>query len=398
MPFLKPESSPLENSSHLGSISGFLLTINVVIGAGVLGLPYAFKQSGYLLSSIYTVLCCILGYYWACQLIEVMSRCEAITQLKAKGIVVKRPNLKQIIFGKTKLDIQEHLISNYQIEPDITHRRIDLTEMVSIIFGDNWKNLYLLILLTISILSLVSYSVIFSTSLASELNLGFINACDIYETTSFFSECRKTYWFYLAILLGIGVYLSLIDVHEQKTLQNLLTFFTLFNVILVILACIVSLAFNLQVDCDQPIDSTDFKMVDFLNIGTSVPIILFASLYHISLPSIIENVQDKTTNITRIIKSVLVASLFIYMSMGLLVPFTLKNVEGQYNIGFRNYSAGYSQDERPFWTYIIAYFIVLLPGIGILTSFALTSIALSHNLISYFYGVNKSAIPRLGEY
>lgn len=317
--------------------------------------------------------------------------------MKEKGHKISRPSLKSIIFGSSKTELEASLISQENISPDITHRRIDLCEMIYVILGLNWKKLYLLLFFVYATLSLVSYTVIFSTSLTSNVELGFLHSCDIYESQGF-DECRKTYWFFLAILSGIVIYLTLIEMHEQKLIQNILTGLTLFNVVLVIVISIVIILTETKVDSSEHVDSGIYKMTDIYNIGTSVPILLFASIYQTSLPSIIENIGNKSVNIRKILIQVLCVAFVCYMSMGLIVPWAIPNVKGQYNISYRHYSAGYSQDDAPWWALLITYFVVLFPSIGILSSFPLMAIPLTHNLISFFYGYAKSEGPRLGEY
>ena len=60
------------------------------------------------------------------------------------------------------------------------------------------------------------------------------------------------------------------------------------------------------------------------------------------------------------------------------------------SLSFRNYSAGYSQSERPWWTYIIEYFVILFPALDVFSGFPLFSISNTNNLISIFYGVEEN--------
>mmetsp|Transcript_188 Transcript_188/g.168 ORF Transcript_188/g.168 Transcript_188/m.168 type:complete len:416 (-) Transcript_188:45-1292(-) len=326
-----------------------------------------------------------------------MSRCEALLQLEAQGLAVQRPSFKELLFGRNKTKLHDPLIGR-DCQPDITQRRIDICEMINVLFGKTWKKIYLSGMILDTILSLASYSIVFSSSLASNLEIGFLDTCDIYKSEGFFSDCWKTYWFFLAIFTGVSIYLTLIEMHEQKVIQNVITGASLFNILIVLTLSIISLATNTAIDSSDSIDPGSYKAADIYNIGISLPIILFASIYQTSLPSIIEFVGEKTTSIKKILTYALFASLFIYLSMGLIVPAAVSGVYGQYNISFRNYSAGYSQAERPWWTYVIAYIIVLSPAVGILSLFPLVAIPLAHNLITYIYGFEKPVGVRLGDY
>lgn len=48
-------------SKAIGFFTSFVFTINVVVGSGILSIPYAFKISGLLVGSIYTVIACSLS-------------------------------------------------------------------------------------------------------------------------------------------------------------------------------------------------------------------------------------------------------------------------------------------------------------------------------------------------
>ncbi|CAG9319414.1 unnamed protein product [Blepharisma stoltei] len=393
---MSTEEKQSQSTQDMSSNAGFLFTINLIIGAGLLSVPYAFRLSGWLISGSYTIICCILGYVWSCQLIEVMSRCEALLQLKERGQNIARPSLKILLFGtnQVKSDLNRKILSYEDITPDITKRRIDISEIVDLIFGKHWQTVYLVLIVTVSILALASYGVVFSSSLASNIDIGIVNSCDIYQYEGFFNECKNTYWFYLAIFSGISIYLTLVEISEQKIVQSIIAYISMLNIVVVSSLCIISLAAGTMVDSDEPREGSDFIMADVYNIGTSLPIILLATIYQPSLPSVIEGFKEKL-GIKKVLKRALIASLIIYIAMGIFVPLVVPNVHGQYNISFRNYSAGFSQEERPWWTYIIAYFLVLSPALGILSSFPLLAIPIAHNIISSI-GLSKSTIGEYG--
>lgn len=169
---------------------------------------------------------------------------------------------------------------------------------------------------------------------------------------------------------------------------------TLFNLLLCTVLCVIHLSVDTSLDNSEPIDG-DFNMFDPINIPTSFPIILFAAVYHTFLPSIVENVEHKPKAIRATLTRVLIVSLIIYISVGLVIPSAIPDVKGFFNISFRNYSAGNPQNDRPSWTYFMAYFIVLFPSIGILSTYPLMTISIAHNLITYFFGVDSKIAPRL---
>mmetsp|Transcript_14076 Transcript_14076/g.14135 ORF Transcript_14076/g.14135 Transcript_14076/m.14135 type:complete len:295 (+) Transcript_14076:385-1269(+) len=266
--------------------------------------------------------------------------------------------------------------------------------MVEITLGKIWKAAYFYSFVITFLLTLSSYAVIFSSSLASNLEIGFLDSCDIYKCSDFSCECWKTYWFFLAIFSAIVIYLTLVEMSEQKVIQNIITASSVLNIIIVVTLSVISIIEDTEIDSDKPLNRSEYSMADISNVGISLPIILFASMIQLSLPSIIDSLNDKRNTIKPILIKALIASLLIYLPMGFIVPMAVSKVYGQYNISFRNYSAGYSQAERPWWTYIFSYFIVLSPAIGILSAFALIAIPLAHNAESYFYGIGSNNVSK----
>jgi amino acid permease len=56
--------------------------INSIMGSGFLAMPWAFQMSGNILTLIMLWVFTFLAYFYACILIEAMSRAEAISKLK----------------------------------------------------------------------------------------------------------------------------------------------------------------------------------------------------------------------------------------------------------------------------------------------------------------------------
>lgn len=293
------------------------------------------------------------------------------------------PSFCQILFGKSKNDLTQPLTRTQIVVPDITNRRLDVSEMNRTLFGDKIGKGYLITLFILYVCLLVSFYTIFSNSMASNVTFGFTQICDIYESEGVFNDCRVSYWFFLGLCTAIMLVFILREINEQKVIQQMLTNLMLSNIIIVIILSILNIIWEVPINGDSISNEESPPLINLINIGTSIPIILFAALYHISLPSIVEFMGNKKS-LNKIIFMVFVVSLVLYSAVGVFVPLGVPDVKGQYNISFRNYSAGYPLSEKPWWTYILSYFIVLYPALGVLAAFPMAAIPLSHNLISFF--------------
>ena len=129
----RPVSVAETDPASFGSATGFVYTINTVVGAGFLGLPWAYRQGGWLLCGALQIGITLLGWGLSLMLLEVMSRVEAITRLREEGYNIPSLGVQQMC-GKKVYDNDIYLIPNTH-KPEITHRRFDLTEIVRVLFG-----------------------------------------------------------------------------------------------------------------------------------------------------------------------------------------------------------------------------------------------------------------------
>lgn len=71
----------------------------------------------------------------------------------------------------------------------------------------------------------------------------------------------------------------------------------------------------------------------------------------------------------------------LYALLGIIVPIAIDKVPSMSTLAFRDYSAGYKVSERPWWTLVIEYLIVLFPALDVFSAFPLTTISSNDNII-----------------
>lgn len=163
---------------------------------------------------------------------------------------------------------------------------------------------------------------------------------------------------------------------------------------LIIFASIGLLAAEKEVDNNNHSSFEFPPLVDFSQIANMASIILFAFVYQIQFPSIAEFVQSRAINLKKIVRLVASTAFILYAMLGIIVPMAIHDVLGSCNLSFREYSAGYAADERPWWTFLIAYIIVLFPAFDVFSSFPLMAIPLSDNILTLKYGVGAKNISK----
>jgi len=78
------------------------------------------------------------------------------------------------------------------------------------------------------------------------------------------------------------------------------------------------------------------------------------------------------------------------MILGILIPMTVGIGETMTILNWRKYSAGFDENERPWYSYIISNFIVLFPALDVISVFPLESIYISDNILAFVYGKNDN--------
>jgi amino acid permease len=359
----------------IGLGAGFVFTINVVIGAGFLGLPYGFQEAGILLSLFYLLGSSLINTYLGLMFLEVMHKVQYIKLCREEGQPIEL-NIRNFITPKKIINIP------YLESKEKPESRIDVSRAMLLIFGKKFGIAYLIMLTLCFEGFMIAYASIFSISFSSNIPLGSLGTCNVYEDP----DCMSNYRIYLCIYSVTVVFLTLKGLKEQMLFQIIMCCMR-FVIMSLVIFCSLSLIINkISVDDGSPVDSRSPVLFDFNKTTVVLPIILFALMFQLQLPSISEMIANKEKNLWRLISIVSLVSLIWYGALGAVVPFAVDQVEEQVTLNFRNYSAGYSQSERPFWTYIIDYVIVLFPALDVVSSFPLVSITLSDNWKTMIYG------------
>lgn len=374
-------------SSRFGLWGGYFFSINTVIGSGFLALPYAFNSSGWLFGFILLTLMAFGSYYFSCELLEILSRIECIVRIEEQntGRKIKRLTWTEIIFKPQG----EEALLEHEDRPIITNRRFDVTAIISIVFGRNFGIFYMICLYLFLTGAQISYFSIFSASFAAQVPLWYAETCDIYVDTEFFGDCRQNYWFFWSIYLICMIYLTIKGLKEQLWLQSCLTIMRFVIISLILLTSLALIAGSKTIDSDQEKVAEMPELLHSSNALGCLPILIFAFMYQIQFPSIAESTRDKKRSLPTIIKMVSVTSGLLYCAIAMIVPVAIHNVKAQSSIEYRDYSAGYAQHDRPWWTYFIAYVVVLFPAFDVFSSFPLMGIGISDNLMGLIYGPNN---------
>lgn len=376
-----------------GFWTSYFFMINCVIGAGFLSLPWAYSNGGWLMGIFLQVVTSLVTYYIYCLYLEVLARVDVLIRLKQDGSDLVPVSLSRFIRIAQRRRRRPLLSAEYY--PEITNRRMDAAEIVRVVFGGPMYVVYVVGIFCYFIGIETAFASVFSSSLAANIPLGPLKECDIYDTKEFMSPCRLNYWGYLVIYSVLMVYFTIKGFSEQVWMQSAMTFMRFFVIATVVVASLYSIAThtNFSDDDYNPVEWP--PAFDTGALGKAVPIIFLTNMFMVSLPSIAEVVKDKAYTLPRVGLLTILTCGVAYLILGLTVSFALYEVPSMSNLAFTDYSAGYSQEERPTWAYFIEYVVLLFPALDVISAFPLNSIVLSDNLISMIYGdIEERKLPR----
>ena len=385
---IREKSIAEEPQGKFGLFSGYMFAVNCTIGAGVLSIPFAFSQGGWLFGLLFQLLVTIQGYYLSLELLEAMSRAEILQRMTEEGKDIHTLPIKKL-FIKPITD--ERLIQPPHLTPIITNRIVACPDIARLAFGDKFGRFFFVCLFLTKFGVMVSYGAIFATSFASNVPIGNLDTCDIYNTTTFYNDCRWKYWVYLFIFCILTVYLTVRGIEEQQIVQMITFLLRLLVMFLIIITCIVDISMHQNNENDKynPIHFPPLFVPGKFSIA--MPIIGFASGYQVQIPTISKPVNNKIKNLP-LINNLTIWTCFVFYSiLGVLAAFAIHNVPSLVTLSYRNYSAGHRESDRPFWTYMIEYILIISPAIDVFSGYPFQALTISDAIISWKYGESDNA-------
>mmetsp|Transcript_7867 Transcript_7867/g.15201 ORF Transcript_7867/g.15201 Transcript_7867/m.15201 type:complete len:489 (-) Transcript_7867:92-1558(-) len=373
----------------LNSFQAYFFTINSVMGTGFLCIPWVFQNSGWLFGIIVLAFFAIQSAVLSFMLLESISRTNALAVLEDHGEPAPTTNLYQAANSfkndaGAQAPIYTKLEGNAKLE--ISDRRMDLTSMVRLLFGETTSRVYLAGFCLVFFGVLISYCSVFASSFASTISILGYDTCSVYS--DFGWGCRWKYTVFLAVFVLIEVLLTLASFEEQRWLQSVMACFRYMSVLIIIVTCFNAVHTNLSITGKSLLD----EYPSAINLAYLAPAILisqFSYIYQPQLPCIAQSLGSNKKSLNTIVLLCSVTCFVVYCSLGLLLPAAVNNVPSLCTIVYRDYSAGYPIDERPLWSALISYIIVLFPAIDVVTTYPLLAISLSHNIFTVEYGSAK---------
>ncbi|EMD46612.1 amino acid transporter, putative [Entamoeba histolytica KU27] len=347
---------PFTHLKGISLLSVFSLTMNIMIGTGVFGMPLAYFEAGLVLSLVLLFIFYLLTSCTALYVLEAISRV---------GTYIKRNDLLTG-YKHSKVDVYE---------------AYGYTSLASHTAGKWFKTV-------INILMIVNcYGILWSFVGTSVSSIGTIwwsfqnepEHCPVKGHFSLEWECQATYYRSILFYALLVVPLSFLKLSSQTFVQFLMMLYCVIVFALMLITCFVRLGF------DGPI--SEIKIFDFSGFGTVFSHTAFALVCHISIPDIIAPAEKKNKTHIPIITSLFIASLF-YGLIGAVCSVTFgETVQTPVTLNWGSYTgirSGWTEGKTQWYAYIIRYLIVFFPLVNLTSSFPIVAQTVTGNICSMF--------------
>lgn len=405
----------------------FCFTLNYVVGTGFLTIPWAFVQSGLILSSIIMILSAVLSDIAKDYLLEAMARAEVMLddqmrwidnrttaassnktmtmELDDENMEMGHSNFSNKTIGLVKnekfpllsnhhQDITITLQSNYDSTSELVkavpsskadviavttseelymvahQRKFEVNALCRIFLGPYGVQLYTIVLCLLLCGALAAFTNVFASAMSEALPI----------VTN-----HDNYLYYIGIFGLIVIPMSCMELHEQITVQVGMTicrFLMLFLMITTSSHCAQMM--NDSIYPDHDIVMTDATSsppsINVYGLHKTLPVLVLASIYHHAIPGLAHPVIDKTKLGNVIFRSTTICTAVAYTLLGVVVGSAFNNsIEQSSNLNWK-----YCSDS--WYMRGISYFIILFPVLDVLSAFPLNAITLGNNMFGAYYG------------
>lgn len=463
----------------------FCFTINYILGAGFLTIPWAFVQSGLMLSSIMLIIAAIGSDIAKDFVLETMARAEAMVdeqfhwkdnnntkegisapsgnRINGERVLLKpqrereklmrrlqeeslkettaassssyqkeylnddvsqnRKGNKQdednkkfhkslsltsfqdVTSNTNKSPLQEQSTNRHMIvirqknanQPKyiVKERKFEVNALCRIFLGKRGLRIYTLVISLYMCGALWAYTSVFASAMAIAIPIFSSDQEDIvseYASHLASSPASLNYLCYAIIFGCIVVPLSCLELDEQVPLQVFLTgcrFLMFFLMIGTSAICAD------DVSETSAITGTNNEVDNFrfAGIAKTLPILIFANIFHHSIPGLTHPTADKR-KVGVVFTSTNVFTVVAYLILGLTLGSTFgKRIEQSSNLNWNSFHANTGHlDEQgnivgaAWWTKAVSMYIILFPAIDVVSAYPLNAITLGNNLFGAAYG------------
>jgi amino acid permease len=383
----------------------YCVTVNYILGVGVIGMPKAFATGGWLLSTLTLLVVSVMAAFTALWYVETGHR--AVRKEKMIALAASDTELEQLGAAASASSsssssssssassspvpqltdgLQPVSHSGYD-SPSKQPRRIEVNELIGIFLSPLMRKVYEVLICVYILGSLWSYTSVFSTGMAANVGVPFINsgqACVVTGDRS--SACYGVYLFYCAVFACIVVPIATRQLTEMKVFVVALASLRFVAISCMVVTTIDMLyRFPWQDASSGAVVSTassapyygDTAAWNFSGLGTIFPVCIFAQIFHHSVPGIAYPLRDKTV-VPKVFAACLLSMFALYSSLSITLSLYFGSATAaQCTLMWQHYADRFPGSDLTAFT---VYLIVLFPPLDVISAFPLKAITVGNNI------------------
>ncbi|KAG7346988.1 transmembrane amino acid transporter [Nitzschia inconspicua] len=356
--------------------SMYFLSINYILGVGILGIPYSFAKAGFLLCLGLLAIVTIFSYWTVMWVAESGVRYQQLVKKKSRGeeeplLTVNGTENSEEGLGRSA-------------------KRYEVIDLVDFFLGKFQKGIYQVALLALMYVGLLAYAQVFCNALAAVL----------------WSKMGVPQIVFGAIVVP----LSCMELEEQLGLQSVMASIRFIAIFIIAFGSLVALFLdgsrsNREAPPyfarENPQGCAMSYTSCFSGFSVAFSTFVFAQLFQHSVPGLLRPLQDKPSQIKRtpiVLGGSLLTTSFLYVLLGMFAAsFFGADTQSSINLNFANFTFGVDSGTAP--PFIIAFLrccstvVVVFPALDTLSIFPLIAHTLGNNLLSSYgsWSIRKMA-------
>lgn len=268
------------------------------------------------------------------------------------------------------------------VEYVVKDRKFEVNTLCRVFLGKPGLHIYTLCISLYIYGALWAYTSVFASSMSEALPL--------------FDQ--SNYGWYTLMFAIIVIPMSCLELDEQVAVQVTLTgcrFLMVFLMIFTSYTCAQDTGLSTTNTINNN-TNTEAPMVQLSNLHQSLPILVFATIFHHSIPGLSHPVANKQ-QLSGIFLSTGVFSGVAYCIIGFVLGSAFgTNIQQSSNLNWKGYRGGtgiLSDDGITYihvapWAKAISSFLLTFPALDVVSAFPLCAITLGNNLMGAFHGKN----------
>jgi len=190
-----------------------------------------------------------------------------------------------------------------------------------------------------------------------------------------------SYLWYSILFATMVVPLSCLELNEQITVQVIMTLARF-----VMLFFMLSTAHQVAALDDMTTPRETVPLVQWSGVHQMLPILVFAHIYHHSIPGLAQPVANKR-QLRHVFAATTIFSTVAYTLLGLTLASAFgPHVQQSSNLHWNRYYSSSGDTNGGWWHYFVSVYVVCFPALDVISAFPLNAITLGNNMLGAAYG------------